>query len=53
MIRGMDWKFNLTIYSDIRGWHSWIYQITLRYLIFVTCDLAVKINTRSGFTSLS
>jgi len=52
MIRGIDWKFNLTSYSEIREWHSWIYQIIPHYLIFVTCDLAVKINIR-GFSSLS
>jgi len=53
MIKGMNWKFNFTIYSKIKGWHNWIYQITLHYLILVTCDLVVKINTRDSFSSLS
>ena len=52
MIRGIDCKFNLTIYSEIRRWCSYIYQITLNYLIFLTCDFIVKINTH-GFSSLS
>jgi len=27
MIKRIHWKFNLTIHSENRWWHNWIYQI--------------------------